>query len=90
MYGTLAGALAARHVEFDRDRYEASVEGFIEGTERTIKIARIVVHYRLPIRAGQRVEAERALEVHPLGCPAHESVKDAIAISFDAEIEEYA
>ena len=28
----------------------------------------------------------RALQVHPEGCPAHQSVKDAIAITWDATV----
>jgi len=66
MYGTLAGALEARHVQFDRDRYTASVEGTIDGSDK----------------------AQRALEAHPAGCPAHQSVQGAIAVTWDAEIEE--
>lgn len=88
MYGTLAGALYARKVRFDRSRYEAAVEGTIEGSGQTIRITRIHVQYKLAIPAGTREETERALRVHPQGCPAHASVKDAIAISYDAEIEE--
>jgi hypothetical protein len=30
--------------------------------------------------------SERALAVHPQGCPAHESVKGAIAVSWDATV----
>jgi uncharacterized OsmC-like protein len=89
MYGTLAGALSARHISFDRKSYEAQVEGRIEGVGRTIRITAIHVHYRLRIPAGTSAETERALRVHPEGCPAHQSVKDAIAITFDAEIEEF-
>ncbi len=89
MYGTLAGALSARKVGFDRGRYEAEVEGRIEGTGRTIRITEIAVHYKLAIPAGSREETERALRAHPQGCPAHESVKDAIHIRYDAEIEEF-
>ncbi|MHB8575100.1 MAG: OsmC family protein [Dehalococcoidia bacterium] len=89
MYGTLAGALSARKVRFDRSRYEATVEGKIEGIGRTIRITEIVVHYKLAIPAGTREETDRALRVHPEGCPAHQSVKDAIRISYDAEIEEF-
>lgn len=33
-----------------------------------------------------REAAERALAAHPQGCPAHESVKGAIAISWDARL----
>jgi hypothetical protein len=34
--------------------------------------------------AAARETAIRALAVHPEGCPAHQSVKDAIAITWDA------
>jgi uncharacterized OsmC-like protein len=88
MYGTLAGALAARHVTFDRDRFTATVEGLIEGEGRTIRITGIHVHYRLAVPRDQRSEAERALAFHPQGCPAHESVKDAIRITWDADLGE--
>lgn len=88
MYGTLAGALAARKVAFDRDRYVADVSGTIEGEGMTIRITKIHVHYTLAVAEGQREEAERALRVHPAGCPAHESVKDAIAITWDADLSE--
>ena len=33
-----------------------------------------------------REATERALAVHPQGCPAHESVKGAIAVSWDATL----
>ena len=56
------------------------MEGDIEKTEHTIKIAEIRVTYRLPIAADQIDIANRALEIHTKGCPAHESVKDAIRI----------
>ncbi|HLZ72734.1 MAG TPA: OsmC family protein [Dehalococcoidia bacterium] len=88
MYGTLAGALSARNVRFDRSRYTADVEGTIEGVGQTIRISAIAMHYKLAIPAGSRAETDRALEFHPRGCPAHESVKDAIRITWDAEISE--
>jgi uncharacterized OsmC-like protein len=88
MYGTLAGALSARKVRFDRNRYEARVEGIIESVGNTIRITEIHVHYSLVIPRGTRPETERAVRVHAEGCPAHQSVKDAIAITHDAEIEE--
>lgn len=89
MYGTLAGALAARKVEFDPSTYTADVEGTIEGPgNKTIRITKIHVTYHLTIPAAQRTAAERALDLHAAGCPAHESVKDAIAITSSAEITE--
>jgi hypothetical protein len=44
------------------------------------------VHYDLAVPAASREAAERALAVHPAGCPAHQSVKDAIAITWDATL----
>jgi len=88
MYGTLRGALAAREIRLDPARYQATVEGRIEGTGQTIRITEIAVHYDLFIPAGKRAEADRALRVHPQGCPAHESVKDAIKITWTADITE--
>lgn len=86
MYGTLRGALAGRKVEFDQESYKATVEGRIVGIGRTIRIRSIHVHYDLAVPAGSREAAERALRLHPEGCPAHQSVKDAIAITWDASL----
>lgn len=88
MYGTLADALSARKVRFDPDKFLATVEGKIEGIGRTIRITEIVVRYALSIPKGAREAAERALRVHPQGCPAHESVKDAIKVTWTADITE--
>ena len=89
MYGTLAGALRARKVDFNRDTYTAYVEGTVEGEHgagEPIRITKIHVIYHLAVPAGQRETAERAVAVHAAGCPAHESVKAAIAITSSAEI----
>jgi hypothetical protein len=86
MFGTLRGALAGRKVPFDRSRFTASVDGRIAGAGKTIRIVSIAVHYEVAVPAEAREAAERALAVHPAGCPAHESVKDAIAISWDARL----
>jgi uncharacterized OsmC-like protein len=89
MYGTLAGALAARKVEFDRSTYTADVEGTIEGPDKqTIRITKIHLTYHVTIPAGQRETFDRALRLHPAGCPAHESVKDAIDVSYEADVTE--
>lgn len=86
MFGTLRGALAGRKVPFDRDSFKASVRGRITGTGKTIRIESIHVHYDLSVPADAREAAERALTVHPQGCPAHESVKGAIAVTWDATL----
>jgi uncharacterized OsmC-like protein len=86
MYGTLRGALAGRKIAFDRDAFKATVEGRISGVGKTIRIKAIHVHYDLAVPAEARDATERALHLHPEGCPAHQSVKDAIAITWDATL----
>ena len=86
MYGTLRGALAGRKIEFDRESYTATAEGRIRGIGRTIRITAIHVHYDITLPAAAREAATRALAVHPEGCPAHQSVKDAIAITWEAAL----
>ncbi len=92
MYGTLAGALAAREVEFDRSTFTADIEGTIQGpVGQTIRITDIHVTYHLnEVPPDQRSSAERAVELHARGCPAHESVKNAIDITsaavFDGQV----
>lgn len=86
MYGTLRGALAGRKIAFDRDSFKATVEGRIVGIGKTIRIASIHVHYDVAVPADSREAAERALALHPQGCPAHQSVKDAIAVTWAATL----
>ena len=87
MYGTLRGALAGRKIAFDRESYTATVEGRIAGIGKTIHIKSIHVHYELAVPAEAREATERALAAHPLGCPAHQSVKNAIQISWSATLK---
>ena len=86
MYGTLRGALAGRKIAFDRDGYTATVEGRIVGVGKTIRIKSIHMHYELAVPAGSREGTERALTLHPQGCPAHQSVQGAIAVTWDARV----
>ena len=86
MYGTLRGALAGRKIAFDRDTFTASVEGRIVGHGKTIRIRSIHVHYELAVPADALEATERALTAHPQGCPAHESVKGAIEVTWDASV----
>ena len=87
MYGTLRGALAGRKIEYDRESYKASVEGRIAGIGKTIHIRSIHVHYDVAVPVESREAAERALATHPQGCPAHQSVKDAIRITWSATVK---
>jgi uncharacterized OsmC-like protein len=86
MYGTLRGALAGRKIAFERESYKATVEGRIVGVGKTIRIRSIHVHYDLAVSSDDAEAAERALTVHVQGCPAHQSVKEAIRITWDATL----
>ena len=87
MYGTLRGALAGRKIDFDRESFTATVEGRIAGIGKTIHIKSIHVHYELAVPAEAREATERALAAHPQGCPAHQSVKNAIHITWSASLK---
>jgi len=63
---------------------EADIEGDIEKVERTIRITEIRVNYRLPLNRDDEETANRVLQVHPAGCPAHESVKESIRFRIEA------
>ena len=86
MYGTLRGALAGRKIAFDRETFGATVDGRITGVGQTIRITAIHVHYDITVPADAVEATERALAVHVQGCPAHQSVKDAIRITWDATL----
>ena len=84
MYGTLRGALAGRQVK--AGSYTAAVEGRISGVGKTIRIKSIHVHYEFSVPPEAQEATERALQVHVQGCPAHQSVKDAIAVTWEATV----
>jgi uncharacterized OsmC-like protein len=86
MYGTLRGALAGRKIAFDRETFTATVEGRIVGIGKTIRIKSIHVHYDVAVPPDAREVTERALAVHPEGCPAHQSVQGAIEVTWDATV----
>src|SRR5438309_678606 len=86
MYGTLRGALAGRKIVFDRESYTATVEGRIIGIGKTIRIKSIHMKYVLAVPAESREATERALTLHPEGCPAHQSVQGAIEVTWEARV----
>jgi len=86
MYGTLGGALYGRNIPYDRQDYTATVDGRIMGFGKTIRIESISIHYDLTVPPEFRDATERALKAHPSGCPAHQSVKDAITVTWDATL----
>ena len=92
MTGTLAGALAARHIYpaglVPAEALWSEVEGRIENVEGKPFITGIHVHYHLTVPSGRRPDAERVVGFHEKGCPASQGVRRGIAISWEAEIAE--
>jgi uncharacterized OsmC-like protein len=86
MYGTLRGALAGCKVAFDRDTFVATVDGRVASVGKTLRITSIHVHYDITVPSDAGEASERALAVHAQGCPAHESVKGAIRVTWDATL----
>ena len=77
-----------RDVPATPDTIRATVEGDIEAIDKVLRITRIRVRYALTVPADKREAAERAVEVHPTGCPAANSVRGCIDLDISAEISE--
>ncbi|MFQ5675545.1 MAG: OsmC family protein [bacterium] len=80
--------LEARKIPSFPDKLHSEVEGDIENVNGTMVISKIRVKYFIKIPKGKREATERSLSLHQDKCPAASSVKDSIAISWTAEIEE--
>ena len=70
------------------ENLRADVEGDIEDVDGVLRITRIRVRYRVRVPSGKREEVERALEVYADRCPAYQSVKGCIDVSWDADLTE--
>ena len=68
------------------DKITAAVEGDIEAIDKVLRITRIRVRYDLTVPKGKREAAERAVERHPRGCPAANSVAGCIDLDIKADI----
>ncbi len=77
-----------RDIPATPDTIRADVEGDIEAVEKILKIVRIRVHYTLTIPSGMREKADRAVERHPISCPAANSIKGCIELDITADITE--
>jgi organic hydroperoxide reductase OsmC/OhrA len=88
MLGTLNGALEVRGIRLEPDAIQAEAEGITEIVEGLPLLTRIRIQYRLRIPAGAREKVERALERHQSKCPTAASLKGAVEIGWEAEIEE--
>lgn len=66
----------------------ATARGDHEVRDRLPVLVRIHVAYRLVVPAGTRDTVERALERHAGRCPTAASLKGAVAVSWEAEVQE--
>lgn len=70
------------------DNLAADVEGDIEDVDGVLRITRIRLHYHLKAPTGAREKVDRALATYAEKCPAYQSVKECIDVTWDADIEE--
>ena len=66
----------------------AHVEGDIAEVDDVLRITSIRLRYEIKIPQGARSKAERALETYAAKCPAYQSVRQCIDVSWEAEIQE--
>ena len=88
MLGTLNGALEVRGISLAPKDIVADVEGTNELVDGLPVLTRIVVRYRLAVPASDRDRVDRALERHASKCPTAASLANAVAVEWEAEIEE--
>lgn len=86
MTGTLQGTLEARHVP--SGQLEAIVSGRVVQREGRVRLAGVHADYTLPIAPEHEAATRRALALHEQACPASISMREAIAVSWQAELEE--
>jgi len=88
MTGTVAGALEARSVNANPDKFETEAEGRIEEVDGKMILTGIKLRYRLRVPKDKRATVERALEHHEGLCAASESVRRGITVEWESEIVE--
>jgi uncharacterized OsmC-like protein len=86
LLGTFAGALAARHVSFDRDSLYADSVGEIETENKVLVLKRIKQTLHLTAEAKDRETIERVVEVYEDSCPVARSIKPAIEITSELDL----
>ena len=75
--GTFAGALEARQIEVDPERYRAEAIGEVYLEDDVLVIKRITVRYSLPVAVERRDDAERVHGFHARFCPVARSLQGA-------------
>lgn len=77
-----------RGIRLEPEAIRAEAEGVNEIVDGLPVLKRIQVRYRLRIPSGTREKVERALERHASKCPTAASLRGAVEIGWEAEIEE--
>lgn len=90
MLGTLNGALEVREVSLDSDAIGAEVRGINELEDGVPVLKRIEIHYTLRTPKSARAVVDRALSRHQDKCPTARSLKEAIEVTWTADVEEVA
>ena len=70
------------------ENLKTAVEGDIEAVDGVLRITRIRLRYQATIPKGARASVERALEVYADQCPAYQSIKGCIDVSWEADFTE--
>lgn len=70
------------------DAIRATARGTNEVRDRIPVLVGIHVLYRLEVPVGSREVVERALERHASRCPTAASLKGAVAVTWEAEVDE--
>lgn len=70
------------------ENLSAEVEGDIAEVDGVLRITAIRLAYRLQAPEGNREKIERVLESHADKCPAYQSVRGCIDVSWTLDIDE--
>jgi len=77
-----------RGISLDSDSILARGEGFNELRDRLPVLTRIHVRYALVIPSGSRETVDRALARHVEKCPTAATLRGAVEITWEADIQE--
>ncbi len=78
-----------RGISLDQDALSATAEGVNEMVDRIPLLTEIRMHYTLELPEGaDRTKVDRALETHVEKCPTAQSLRGAVAVSWEADIRD--
>lgn len=88
MLGTFGRALETRGIPSQPNRLSAEVEGDIVDENGVMALRAIRIRYAVKLPPGKREAAERALRFHERGCPLANTLRGAVAVSYEADFTE--